>query len=309
MAKVTDKETKTTPVEEDLFAGMTPEQIQEILELTGQTANAGYDKTPVLKINQFSSDIQDNIEESKRVKMGNFVLNQSTEKDGDNDVIKEIGEDCGAKPEVTILKVGQRFNYFPKNKDKKQICQSQLILDVGEQAVGDKFGYNCKDKSCPMRDENRDKEDRCKCQYEVFLLVGPEKKPAKFFAKGESFIPFSKCIEDAGKFPMFFYPVILTTEKKTKGTNTYWVITPELQKDRPYPAPERIELMNQVKDLDAAVRGNESKRKLLAAGRKTEAQKQLPPGMTMESPNKSGGGSALGGADVSDAEFADIKFD
>lgn len=307
MAKAKDEAVANVPavMEEDLFAGFSDEERAEMLGLTGQATNMSFDKTPILKINQFSSDIQ---EGDKIVKMGNFVLGQITRKDGDNEVIDDIGEDFGAHPEITVLKFGNKYSYFPKNKDKKLMCQSQLVMDAGERATGDRLGFDCLSGGCPRRSKDL-KDDKCKCQYVVFVEVGPEKKKAIMYAKGDSFMPFKEYLDSANKYPVFFFPTKLVTTKKTNGTNTYWVISPELQKDRPYPAEERKRLMEEARKIDDAARNFESQRKLIASNKKTEASKQLPPGMSVEPPAGTGGSAGIGGgSNVSDAEFGEISF-
>lgn len=310
MAKVTkQEETKAVAAIEpeiDLYEGFSDEERAKLLGLTGQAANAGFDKTPILKTNRFPMDIQD--PEAPQVRMGNFVLGQVTKKEGDNDVIVEIGTDLGANPDITVLKVGTKFNYMPK--DRKKWCQSQLVLDVGERPRGDRLGYDCKDKSCPQRQESCKKDDKCSCQFVVFceVTVAEEKIDALMYFKGESFIPFSEYLQSAGKYPSFFFPTKLNTERKTNGTNVYWVISPELQKDRPYAPEERVRLFKKVEKIDAQARDFEAQRKLLAQQRQEEQRKALPPGMSVEGP--AGGGNAGGGigGGATDAEFADIQF-
>lgn len=308
MAKTTEKNNATAVNLEDLFEGMTPEQIREILGATGQVTNASFDKTPTLKINKFP------IKDSKgnTVPMGNFVYNQVTKQDGKNTIVEEIGIDCGANPEITVLKFGTKFSYFPdpqKIKDaKKHICQSQLVLDPGEKAVGDNLGFECMGGKCPRRAKDVDKDNKCSCQYQIFVQVkiGDEVKHAIMYAKGTSFLPFKQYLDSAGKFPLYFFPTLLTTEQQVNGSNVYWIVTPVLQKDRPYPLEERLALTETVKAVDESVRGFESQRKLLSATRKEEAQKALPPGMSIEGKGQ-GGSSGLGG-NAQDADYADITF-
>lgn len=299
----------TATEQEDLFAGMSPEMIAEILAATGQAANFAFDKTPVLKINKYP--IKD--QKGNTVPMGNFVLGQVTKQEGKNTIVEFIGEDAGANPEITVLKVGSKFSYFPdplKVKDaKKHICQSQLVLDPGEKAVGDNLGFECMGGKCPRRGKDVSKDDKCSCQYVVFVEVkiGDETRQALMYFKGTSFLPFKAYLDSAGKFPMCFFPTLLTTEQQVNGTNVYWIITPVLQKDRPYPLPERMASLDMVKQIDSNVRGFESQRKLLASQKRDENQKALPPGMSVEGAGQNtGSGNASQGAQ--DAEFADIVF-
>lgn len=294
---------------DDLFAGMLPEEIQAILQATGQAANVAFDKIPTLKTNRYPiADLK-----GKSIPMGHFVLGQVTRKEGKNTIIEDIGIDCGKNPEITVLKVGTKFSYFPDpqtaGKDyKKHICQSQLVLDLGERAVGDNLGFDCMSGKCPRRQKDIKKDEKCGCQYVVFIeiKVGEETHRAIMYAKGTSFLPFKQYLDSAGKFPLYFFPTKLETEQMVDGTNVYWIISPVLQKDRPYPLPERLALTETVKAVDESVRGFESQRKLISATRKEEAQKALPAGMSIE--GKGVGGSSGAGANAVDVEFDNIVF-
>ena len=308
MAKATEKTNAATVNLADLFEGMTPEEIREILGATGQATNTSFDKTPTLKVNKYP--IKD--AKGNSVPMGNFVYNQITKQEGKNTIIEDIGIDCGANPEITIVKFGTKFSFFPdseKVKDaKKHICQSQLVLDPGEKAVGDNLGHECMSRTCPRRAKNVLKDEKCTCQYQVFVQVkvGEDTKGAIMYFKGTSFLPFKQYLDSAGKFPLYFFPTLLTTEQQINGTNIYWVVTPVLQKDRPYPLEERKLLTETVKAVDESVRGFESQRKLISATRKEEAQKSLPPGMSIE--GKGAGNSGGLGAGAQDADFDNIVF-
>ena len=293
-------------VEEDLYAGFTDEERAELLGLTGQAANLSFDRMPTLKINQISSDVQDSVLEGERVKMGNFVLNQITKKVGDDVTIEQIGEDFGPSPEITILKVAKQYFFWGGSTDK--MCMSQLLLEPGERPVGSRYGFDCADKSCPKRNLEK---DGCKCQIQAYSEVGPEHKQAMYTAKGNSFIPFDTFLKKAAeeKKPLFFYPTKLTTVKKTQGTNTYWVITPVMQ-EATYAPEEKRRLFGEANKLDESIRGNKEQRKVSQELKAAEARKQLPPGMSVESPFQggskvSGAGSAgIGaGAEIDDADI------
>ena len=66
------------------------------------------------------------------------------------------------------------------------------------------------------------------------------------------------------------------------------------------------QLTETVKAVDESVRGFESQRKLIVASKKEEAQKALPPGMSIE--GKGSGTSSGVGAGAQDAEFDNIVF-
>lgn len=309
MAKAKEAASTTSTEQDDIFAGLTPEQIKEILDLTGQSANFAFDKTPVLKVNKYP--IKD--QKGNKVEMGNFVLGQVTKQDGKNTIVEDIGIDCGPNPEITVLKFGSKFSYFPDVtvvKDaKKHICQSQLVLDIGEKAVGDNLGFECGPK-CPRRGKEVKKEEKCSCQYVVFIeiKVGDDVHKAIMYFKGTSFLPFKAYLDSAGKFPFFFYPTVLETEQQINGTNVYWIVTPVLQKDRPYPTQEKLALMETVKEINSSVREFESNRKLISTQRREDQQKALPPGMSVLPPEGGGSTGSGIGAGAEDADLGDIVF-
>lgn len=272
----------------DVAALFTDEEMQELLGLTGQATNFSMDRTPTLKINKYPiKDLKGN-----SVPMGNFVLGQITKQEGKNTNIEFIGIDCGANPEITVLKFGTKFSYFPETRDKKVICQSQLVLDIGEKHVGDNLGFLCMDGTCFRRGKDVDKKEKCSCQYVAFVEVGEERHKALMYFKGTSFIPFKTYLDSAGKFPLFCYPTKLNTEQQVNGSNVYWIITPELLKDRPYAKERIMDYKSVVKEIDTNVRAFESQRKLQAAAKDNVSRQQLPPGMSIE---PSTAGPQLGG--------------
>lgn len=278
--------------------GLSPEEIAELLDLTGQSTVYNIDKTPVLKINKFGIDDVN----GKSVKMGHFVLGQiAKEKNGEVEEIEEIGEDFGPKPEITIIKFGEQFTFFPKNKDKNQICNSQIVLEPGEKAIGSRLGHECKDGTCPKRNNDLDKDERCSCSVIAFCEVTNkegEKKKALMYFKGTSFMPFQDYVKDAGKFPLFFAPTILETERKINGNNVYWIIKPRLLKERPYTAEDRMINFSVAKEINSNVREFEAQRKLRAQ----EQRRQLP-GRSAGAP-----GALDKGAPVSATDEEDIAF-
>ena len=113
----------------------------------------------------------------------------------------------------------------------------------------------------------------------------------------------------AEKKVTFFYPTKLTTVKKTNGVNTYWIITPVMQ-DTAYNQEEKRRLFGEAKKLDESIRGNKEQRKVSQELKAAEARKQLPPGMSVESPfaggsagSKAGSAGIGGGAEIDDADI------
>lgn len=277
MSKATKEETQNLPAV-DVAALFSDEEMAELLGLTGQATNFSMDRTPTLKVNKFPiKDLKGN-----SVPMGNFVLGQITKQEGKNTIIEFIGLDCGENPEITILKFGTKFSYFPESRDKKLICQSQLVLDVGERHIGDNLGFNCMDGTCFRRGKDVDKKEKCPCQYVAFVEVGEERHKALMYFKGTSFLPFKAYLDSAGKLPLFCYPTKLNTEQQVNGTNVYWIVTPELLKYAPYPKEQIMGYRDVVKEIDTNVRAFEAQRKLQSASRGAETSKQLPPGMSIE---------------------------
>ena len=66
------KGTNTAEKLDNLYDGLTPEQVAEMLALTGQAANSSYEKAPVLKVNYFAKKDKD----GNKIELGNFVLGQ-----------------------------------------------------------------------------------------------------------------------------------------------------------------------------------------------------------------------------------------
>lgn len=303
--KTSDQQLDETP-EIDLFEGMSPEEIAELLALTGQASNLSFDKTPTLKVNKYP--IKD--QQGNKVEMGNFVLGQRTKQEGKNTIVEDIGIDCGPNPEITVLKYGSKFSYVPESRDKKLMCQSNIGLDLGDKIVGDNLGYDCTSVKCPRRGKEVEKGEKCSAQFVVFVevKVGDETHKAIMYFKGTSYIPFKTYVDGAGKFPIFWFPTRLETEQQINGTNVYWIVTPVLQKNRPFPLESRKALGLLVRDIDSGIREFEGKRKLLAASRKSEEQKALPPGMTVMAKEQGAASSSMGGIVSEDAQFTDIQF-
>jgi hypothetical protein len=264
----------------DFLKNLSPEEQAALLAGTGQAANQSFDRYPKLKINKISSDIGD--AKGNSVKMGNFVLNQVSKQDGDNTVCEEIGQDFGPNPTINVLKIAQQFSFYSKKQGES--CSSQLVMDAGERATGGNYGFDCAGGKCPKRskDPNVKKEDKCSCQYVVYAEIGEgdAKVLCQMYVKGDSFIPFKEYISTLGKYPAYAYRTFCATERKTNGSNTYWVLQPKTQG---YNTQEEFTRLREISDkLDKSLRAGEATRKL-AIGQRTEATRaQLPPGMTLE---------------------------
>lgn len=232
---------------EDLYAGFSQEELAEFFDTTGQAANLR-ERTPVLKVNY--CDIADKT--GREIKKGNFVLSQDTSeieidvKDEEGNITKElrvedIGIDLGKTPSITVLTYGFRYSYFPKDKDKKKICSSQIVFDSRkEAALGNNLGFECrsKEKVCPRRAEGVERDDRCGCQWVVFCEVpmpdGTREK-AIMYVKGDSYMPFQDYVKSVGVTPIFFAPTKLSTKMEREGSVTYYIIGFEFLKNKPYP--------------------------------------------------------------------------
>lgn len=278
-------ETKNLPAANNIYEGFSPEEIAEMLGVSGQSAYFNFDKTPTLKINLEPLEDKD----GATVKVGNFVLGQRKGKD---DSVESIGEDFGPTPEIVILTVAQQYNYYHKDKAKR--CASQIVMD-GDVAIGGNLGFSCSTQgACPRRGPDVVKAEKCTCQYLAFCLVGPEKKSAIMYLKGSNFIPFKEYLEAVGKVPFFFCPTRLTTKREKYGSVTYFVITPEFLDTR-FTADD----IRAYRDLAAQVKSNISE---FVEQKKIQRMKQLPPGTSLERPGTGGM------AGVEDVSFEDIKF-
>lgn len=223
---------------DDLYAGFSPEEMAELLGVSGQASTFSMDKTPILKVNY--ADLED--KDGKSIKKGNFVLGQNSKeirKDDGDICIEDVGIDLGKSPRITVLTFGMKYSYY--NDDAKQRCSSQLIMERGEKPVGNTYGHVCNGGTCPRRKEGVDKKEKCSCQYVVFCEVDVEgtKHKALMYLKGLSYMPFSDYLKDAGTMPLFFFPTELTTKMDKQGSVTYYTVFPKLVKDQPFGQIER----------------------------------------------------------------------
>lgn len=284
---------------EQLYAGFTQEELAEFFETTGQAANL-QDRTPILKVNY--QDIADKT--GREIKKGNFVLGQNggeveVEVDGNKELrIEDVGIDLGKNPKITVLTYGFKYVFYPKDKDKKKNCASQLVFDRRvEKAVGNNLGHECQSKgACPRRAEGVGKDDKCSCQWVVFCLVPLEdgtQQKAIMYVKGESYMPFQDYLQSAGTIPVFFAPTKLSTTMKREGTVNYFVIGFELLKNQPY----QKEVVFSHRDLAKSTR----------EGAELYKQQQLQkPAARVQIANKGEGRSVT---TISDDDVTDIEFD
>lgn len=230
----------------ELLASMTPEEREEILALTGQNANSGMDKIPVLKINYCDTlDI-----DGKEIKKGNFVYDQSsatteievTDEDGDvtkEERMEDLGTDLGKTIKATVLAYRQQYNYY-NNDDNKLNCRSQ-VFGMGETPTGNNLKRECRGGTCPRRKEGIDKKEKCTCQFIIYLLlkIGEETVPAMMYVKGASYFPFNDYLKAAGPVPLYFAPTKMKTTVEKQGAVTYYPLVITLDIPNAYTAIER----------------------------------------------------------------------
>lgn len=248
----TKEETLPAVTAEDLLASMSPEERAEILALTGQNANTGNERIPVLKVNY--CDTPDTT--GREIKKGNFVYGQSSktveievEEDGEKtkeDRMEDLGTDLGKSIQVTVLAYRQQYNYY--NDDAKQRCASQ-VFGQGETPVGNNLKHECRSGKCPRRKEGIDKAQKCGCQFIVYSIVtvDGEKKPAISYVKGNNYFPFNDYLKQAGPVPLFFAPTKMKTKIEKQGSVTYYPMSLELDIQNAYSPLERGEYKEQVK--------------------------------------------------------------
>lgn len=277
-AKETTEETppKVTVSLEELYAAFSEDERAELLSVTGQDGMSTGEKTPTLKINY--CDLAD--KNGKTIKKGNWVMFQDTSEstsevvtinsDGEEEteeqvIVEDIGIDLGKAPKITVFLAGFKYNYYPKDKDKKKFCSSQLVFDqFNETAVGSRLGFECRKKgACPLRAETCDPKDKCGCQWVVFCEVtlpeSGEKVKAVLYLKGKSYFPFGDYLKEAGTTPLFFAPTKLTTSMERNEAVTYWIVKPVLLKDQLYPALEVKEYFNVAAATKAAAEAQKAK--------------------------------------------------
>lgn len=282
---------------EDLYAGFSPEELQELLGVSGQASTFSMDKTPILKVN-YNGDVED--KDGVTIKRGNFVLGQNSKeirKDNGDICIEYAGIDLGKNPKITVLTFGMKYSYY--NDDAKQRCSSQLVMERGEKPIGNNLGHVCNGGTCPRRKEGVDKTEKCSCQWTVFCEVDVDgtKHKALMYLKGLSFMPFSEYLKEAGTLPLFFFPTELTTKMDKQGSVTYYTIFPKLLKDQPFNQIER------KANFDAA--------KQTKQGAEAFKQQQLTQGKSKGVALLAGPDEGFGAKTVNDLPFdndEDIRF-
>lgn len=244
--KAADTTAPFTTTLDDLFAGMTDAEKAELLAATGQANTAGGDKVPSLKVNY--CDLPD--KDGNEIKKGNFVFGQNPKEiqNGDDIVVEYIGLDLGKNPSITVLTYGQQYSFYSDDKNKR--CNSQLVLEMGEKPVGNNLGFECRSGQCPHRADGVDSKDKCSCQWVIFCEVETPEGPQKaiMYLKGKSFMPFSDYLKAAGTLPVCFFPTKLSNKMEKQGSVTYWVTTPTLDKENPYPQAKRLENATAAKE-------------------------------------------------------------
>lgn len=277
MAKASDKAVALN----DIYEGLSPEEVAEMLALTGQAANTSYEKAPVLKVNLCGKADKD----GGKVDLGNFVLNQSIKVVDGKKVIEYIGKDFGATPTITVIKVAQQYNYYNDAKDQR--CSSQLITEANEVAVGYNLKKNCAGGTCPRRVKDIDKKERCTCQYVVYVEAGPDKDKCLMYFKGSSFMPFKEYLDSVKPDPILFFPTTLTTKEKTMGTVDYYEVYPIIDKTVPFDAATRKENMEKLRAISKDITGYKAQQS--ASTKQVEYKKKEV-------------------TEAEDAEFDDIAF-
>lgn len=232
---------------ENLYEGLTAEEVAMMLKMTGQSNNSSYERAPTLKINLSSKRDK----EGKNVEVGNFVIGQSIKLVDGAKVVESIGKDYGPNPEVTILKVAQQYNYYSPSKEAR--CSSQLLTEMKEVPVGYNLKHECNSGKCPRRQKDIPKDDKCTCQYVVYLEMAEDKERCIIYLKGASFMPFKAYLDSVGSDPMFFFPTIFKTKEKSQGSVDYYEIWPEIDKSRPYPLEVRKENMQKLSGVSKEI--------------------------------------------------------
>lgn len=264
----------------DLLAPLSPEEMAEMLALTGQDTALRAEKLPQIKINY--SDLKD--ESGRTIPKGNFVYGQSSATvevevaDEDGELSNELravdlGVDLGKTPKITVLVAKQQYAYY--NADPKQRCMSQ-VFGNGELPIGSNLKHNCRDKAaCPRRKDGIVKDEKCSCQHVVICLVdiSGEQKPAIMYIKGSSFMPFNDYLKAAniannGKpMPVFMAPTKLKNSQEKDGSVTYYVTAFTLQTAEKYPDAVCLANFQQAKAANAQIESNKQQNVQKAAAK------------------------------------------
>lgn len=268
------KDNTAEVVEEfDMYEGLTPEQVAELKAMSGMNNVNKGKSVPVLKINvQVDEDKQ-----GKTAKHGDFVLNQIQK----NDVLEEIGENFGSEVEIIIYSVPQQYSYY--NNDKSKRCNSQLLFGYSDVPVGSNLKFNCRDKTCPRRQEGLEKGEKCSAQILLYATI--EGKPCLFYAKGANFMPISDYLRSFGAEPPYAYTTVLKKTKKKQGSVIYYELQPE--KGRRMSQLEFRDNTKKALEIASELREYESGR-----ASKVQEQKALP---------------NFGGDDFDDSKFGNAK--
>lgn len=212
---------------EDILSFLSPEEMAEVLAVTGQAANLR-ESVPVIKVNYCTLTDKN----GRTIKEGNYVIKQNSsvidyetvDEDGEKVIekrVEDIGIDLGKSPKVTIFCFGTKYSFFPSSestdKGNEHICQSQLVFDSRvEKHEGSKLGFRCQGGGCPRRNKEAKKADKCSAQWVLFceVTVDEEKIKAIMYVKGSSYIPFSDYIKSLGVLPVFCAPTKLSTKQE-----------------------------------------------------------------------------------------------
>lgn len=204
--------------------GLSEEQINELRGYSGQNNTQSYESLPILRINMY----YDEDKKGRTVKHGNWVLNQKTEKnkEGEDEVI-DYGTDLGVEPEVIFYAAPQQYS---KAGTQATRCNSQLLFNPGDVAVGSKYGFNCKEKTCPYRQEGVADKDKCRCQFVTYgtVKVGEETTPfISYQFRKSCFMGMSDYMKSLGAAPLYMQTTVLKKDRKKNGNVTYYEAKPE----------------------------------------------------------------------------------
>lgn len=220
MAKATAaKQPTEQEMYEALLEQLSPEQRAELLSATGQEQQQGGTKTPTIRVN-FNGKADTT--SGKKVDRGNFVVGQVVKLDPNDDKKKtviEAGTDLGSELSAVLLKIGTQYSYFSKNP--KDRCSSQILLERNETPIGHNLKHQCDAGTCPRRQADCHKDDKCGNQFVAFFRLPegtlmPDGTPvpvAMMYFKGINYMPFKDYLKDGlGKTPSIMVQTVMTTE-------------------------------------------------------------------------------------------------
>lgn len=194
---------------------ITEEEKNELRRMSGMNSRGG-DALPVLKVNTQ----EDPDKEGVAIPKGNFVINQVVNAD---ETLEKAGVDLGKEVTLTIFAKAQQYSRY--HKDPKERCNSNLIFDRNDVAVGSNFGFQCKSGDCPWRAEGVDDKLKCKCQSIAYSALEDGTKVISYHKKS-NVIPFENYLKSLGALPPYAAKTKFTTERKKSGQVVYWVINP-----------------------------------------------------------------------------------